>query len=365
MQVTNDEGRSSFGGLVEMVRNLEDATSMSLFQYTKRSTINSRVFIEKTLAGEEILTPLMLNIMNLYTGLILTATCMNQYVTSTKRVRDMMSVVATESYNQPPVDLDACMESFFQQPKMDVGWQNSTVTDDNAFEDSGGGQVVDPETRIANLPSGRIIQVEFANPSAGRRNAQKIDLQLNLQPTYIPTDVAQQFVELHFSPSLKQRWLQMTTGEISFWKDFILHQDQRKRRIDALRHDKTGTLREMIERKENNLSRAWLKLTTVMPEYQNIANSILIFDKNNLQKVCSRSGLKLTDYRSRQAFLDKTFVMMMCVVDPMYNSVDMYYHGLQNTSTFTFDQIKRNSQTEKVDLMSVMKTYAQGMAPKF
>ena len=57
--------------------------------------------------------------------------------------------------------------------------------------------------------------------------------------------------------------------------------------------------------------------------------------------------------------------MMIHVVDPMYNKVTTYYHGLDAISEFTFEQIKTNSKTENVDLMQVMKAYAQGMAPKF
>ena len=80
-------------------------TSMSLFQYTKRSMINSRVFITDNLMSEEILNPLMLNTMNLYVGLILTALSMNQYISDTKKVRDLISTVATESFDKVPDDL--------------------------------------------------------------------------------------------------------------------------------------------------------------------------------------------------------------------------------------------------------------------
>ena len=57
--------------------------------------------------------------------------------------------------------------------------------------------------------------------------------------------------------------------------------------------------------------------------------------------------------------------MIVATVDPMYNRIDMYYHGLNAMSTFTFDQMKKNSKTEAVDLMAMMKTFANGMAPKF
>ena len=101
-QITNNNGDLSFGSLVNFltsgVSNIEDRTGSSLFQYTRRTIINSRVFIDDTLRGEDILNPLMMNLMNLYAGLILTAINVDRQVTSTKTVRDSLSVVATEDY---------------------------------------------------------------------------------------------------------------------------------------------------------------------------------------------------------------------------------------------------------------------------
>lgn len=373
MQLTNEQGDLSWGALVEAVQNIEDATSMSLFQYTKRAIVSSRVYIERPLANEEIITPLMLNTMNLYTGLILTAMNMNRMVTQTKRVRDAMSVVATESFQEQPKYTEDLMKQYFfgSMPKM------AAITNQeggNPFEPMDGSptqynptndsKVIDTEPKNVNLPSGRVIQVKFgSDKSTG--NSFSVNLYLQLTPTFIPSEVASQFIGLNFAPSFRQRWMQASAGEISFIKDLIFGQDMRKRRRKAMKQDSTGSLRDMIERQENSLSNSWLKLALVQPERQNIANTILIFEKSNFEKACSAAGLRFKDYNSRQKFFNKTFAMMLHVVDPMFNKVTSYYHGLNAVSEFTFDQIKRNSRTENIDLMQVMKAYAQGMAPKF
>lgn len=429
MQLTNEAGDLTWGSLIEAVQNIEDTTSMSLFQYTKRAVINSRVFIERSLANEEILTPLMLNTMNLYTGLIMTATSMNSMVTDSRRVRDMMSVVSTESFreNMPEYQYsEDVISNFFGAPEMSQstwskfphrsgsgtrqypsapskpasnpnsnpnggkgkgkggkskggsssggssgggysGGGSSTkiggLIDDEGVGNMSGSDVLDIEPRDANLPSGRVIQVKFG--TARSEQAFTVNLYLQLSPQFIPVDVAEQFIGLNFSPSFKQRWMQASAGEISFIKDLIMGQDMRKRRRKAMKNDKTGALREMIERQENALSNSWMKLIFLTPERQNIANTILILEKSNFEKACSRAGLRFKDFNSRQKFFNKTFAMMLHVVDPMFNKVTSYYHGLNAISEFTFDQIKRNSRNENVDLMQVMKAYAQGMAPKF
>lgn len=392
MSLTNKDGDISLGGVVEAVQHLEDMSSVSLFQYTKRTTVNSRVFIEKTLSGEEILTPLMMNIMNLYAGLILTALNINQRVQGSKKIRDMLSIVSTEGFEdkQAPSMLNERLDAFFQgstfgndmtywkvDPKtgkrvtaspeeenLAKAEVDANVAKRNAEKavSYNGSRLVETEPKDATLPSGRVIEVSF-----GSDNGSKFTLNLFLQlaQTFIPSNVINQFVGLNFEPSIRQRWLQMSVGEISFWKDFIMSQDIRKARKKALRDDKTGALKDMIDRQENNLSQAWLKLAQVRPDKQNIANTILIFDKNTFNEVANKSGLNVRDFSSRQKFFNASFVMMLVLVDPMYNKVDMYYHGLAASSTFTFDQIKKKTKTDAADLMSIMKNYASGMAPKF
>ena len=392
MQLTNANGTLSLGGILDAIQTFEDATSTSLFQYTKRAVIMSRVFIEKNLAGEEILTPLMLNIMNIYTGLIMTAINMNQYVYGSKKVRDVMSIVATESLSEAPADLQSKFNDYFlgsqaklmlsdrSKRELHAGMEdisNINITHSNgaplkrkvyptntgSVKDAG---IVPNDVKDTTLPSGRVIAVDFGAAEGGFGGSTfKVNMYLQLLPTFIPTDVAHQFIEMNFTPSVRQRWMQVSAGEITFFKDFLLGQDRRRKRFEALRNDKTGALKEMVERQENNLSSSWLKLAQVTPERQNIANTILIFEKNSFDRACNNAGLKFKDFNSRQEFFNKTFSMIVATVDPMYNRIEMYYHGLNAMSTFTFDQMKKNSKTEAVDLMAMMKTFANGMAPKF
>ena len=490
MKLTNSNGDLSLGSLLDAAQKVEDYTSMSLFQYAKRAVVNSRVFITRNLASEEILTPLMLNTMNLYTGLIMTALSMNRQISATRRVRDAMSVVATESFDipdQPAIYTRDLMNSFFgskfsdgidksqdaqseaiieeavdantnrtphyedteelekevAERMVDESAEEAGINEDEDISTStemkkkdtsdpihaprtvnevidavdknvdkrlkefekrnkesnrgrssvhpdvdglrpddpgdyfddvtepgplGGvskAQVADPEPRNVNLPSGRIIQINFGNIGGDKNHGFMINLLLQLSPRFIPEDVAAQFIKMNFTPSIKQRWMQVSAGEISFISDFIMGMDRRKQRRKAMKQDKDGLLREMIERQENSLSNSWLKLAFIQPDRQNIANTILIFDKTTFEKACSNAGLRFKNYNQRQKFFSKTFSMMIHVVDPMFNKVTTYYHGLDAVSEFTFDQIKRNSKTENVDLMQVMKSYAQGMAPKF
>lgn len=390
-QITNNNGDLSFGSLVNFLTSqidLEDRSGASLFQYTRRTIINSRVFIDDTLRGEDILNPLMMNLMNLYAGLILTAINVDRQVTSTKTVRDSLSVVATEDYKVEFANdlmskyFEGCsIRSTMTDPVVTPADPNAPATPDDG--NGSGGKKKNGESNPADhdpqrnteteyrtkefmndvpIPSGRIVQVTFDHKDYGKFN---VNLLIQLSPIYVPTDVSQQFIAIHFKPSISQRWLQMTAGEISFFTDFLLGNDLRRKRLDALRKDRTGILSEMIDRKENAMSNMWMKMAQVTPSRQNIANTILIYDDKNFAKACSNNGINFKNYANRQKFFNSTMSMIVVVVNPMYNRVDMYFNGMQHSSTFTFDQLKKNAKTEATDILAMMKQYANNGMIKF
>jgi len=396
-QIVNNNGDLSFGSLVNFLNNegIEDRTGSSLFQYTRRTIINSRVFIDDTLRGEDILNPLMMNLMNLYAGLILTAINVDRQVTSTKTVRDSLSVVATEDYKVEFANdlmskyFEGCsIRSTMADPVTTPADPNAAAGDadddgsNNGKNNGSGGKKKNEETPADHdpqrnteteyrtkefmndvpIPSGRIVQVTFDHKDYGKFN---VNLLIQLSPIYVPTDVSQQFIAIHFKPSISQRWLQMTAGEISFFTDFLLGNDLRRKRLDALRKDRTGILSEMIDRKENAISNMWMKLAQITPNRQNIANTILIYDDKNFAKACSSNGINFKNYANRQKFFNSTMSMIVVVVNPMYNRVDMYFNGMQHSSTFTFDQLKKNAKTEATDILAMMKQYANNGMIKF
>lgn len=335
--------------IVNTIHEAEDRTSMSLSQFVKRSLITSRVFIDNTLSGEDILTPLMQNLMNMYAGFVTTALGMSQYCTGTKKVRDMMTIVATEDFNKPVLIADELLHNYFAG--MEASEEKVELVDTKQ-------EVMKEDT---SLPSGRIINIEL-NVNGNRV---KFDMYMQLSPMFIPADVARQFIQLNFTPSFSQRWLQVKAGEISMINDLLLASDLRRQRLKMLKKDKSGALQEMLDRQQNNLQNSWLKLSQLESQRQNIANTILIFEKANFDKACNASGVKFSNPNDRQRFFTKSFSFMVAVVDPMYNKIQIYYHGLPSASTFTFEQMKKNAKTENTDIMAMIKAYAAGVAPKF
>ena len=392
ISIFDKDNSISLDGLINAIQSANSPASLT--EFAKQSMINSRVYIEKNLATDEILTPLMQNIMSLYCGLVFTAVNLNQNICGSKTVRDISSTVSSaEAFDarQKSNTFDSAMslmkdyfvgsnkDNLLNRPyasmkrNSDNDANRTQIISDNRQDnrnyststkiDLKTNSVIDPEPKSVSLPSGRILNIPMLTDGKSSFNLQ---LLIQLFPFFIETDVAQEFINLNFTPSFWRRFTQFQAGEISFFKDFIFSCDLREKRMKALIKDKTGGLADMINKQKNAVASHWMNfLRKPGTEKINIASTILILNKNSVDKALNKNGIDLKSSSNRKKFFESSYCMMLVVVDQMYNEVDIYYNGIEAVSTFKYEQIKRESKKDSTDLVSIMKSYAQGLAPKF
>lgn len=363
----------ALSSLAKLLRSAEDASSMSLSQYTKKCVVNSKVYIQKEIAQEEIVGNLLSTLHNVYIGYILTALQMNTYVQGNKTVRDLMSVVATEDFEG---------DDYIKITNIgdDFGKTFNTVT----LTEKDGTTLVSPRNtgrsnkvsqqsaRVQTsddtpFPSGKIVEVTFNTVNNRGEVGGKIAVNMFVQllPRIIPYEVAEQFVSLSFTPGIEQRWLQYKVGEISFWEDFVLNLDILKKRRKALQSDNNEDLLAILQSQQNALSRQLMKLGRVNPEMQNIANSIVLFDKRSFDKFTKDSNLNFKRFGDRQRFFGKCFCMMLATIDTQYNTVELYINGLDAKCEYAFSQLIKTSKKQDMNLVNLMNQMSQGRAPRF
>ena len=393
ISIFDKDNSISLDGLINAIQSANSPASLT--EFAKQSMINSRVYIEKNLATDEILTPLMQNIMSLYCGLVFTAVNLNQNICGSKTVRDISSTVSSaEAFDarQKSNTFDSAMtlmkdyfvgsnkDNLLNRPyasmkrNSDNDANRTQIISDNRQIDNRdyststkidlkSNSVIDPEPKSVSLPSGRILNIPMLTDGKSSFNLQ---LLIQLFPFFIETDVAQEFINLNFTPSFWRRFTQFQAGEISFFKDFIFSCDLREKRMKALIKDKTGGLADMINKQKNAVASHWMNfIRKPGTEKINIASTILILNKNSVDKALNKNGIDLKSSSNRKKFFENSYCMMLVVVDQMYNEVDIYYNGIEAVSTFKYEQIKRESKKDSTDLVSIMKSYAQGLAPKF
>lgn len=203
-----------------------------------------------------------------------------------------------------------------------------------------------------------------------------IYLMVQLIPTLITKQTVAGFLTLNFDPSIWQRLSQVKAGEIKFWKDFVFAHDLIKKHSAALKQDRSQVLAHMLSIQQNKLFQRMGSVSGYAPERHNLASSILIVDKRTIDRSCNEVGIKFDapanqpllspENSARQRFFEKSYMMIIVVVDTLYNSIKMYFNGIDVTADYSFSMIQRNAKgKDSFDLKEVMSAFGQGAVPKF
>ena len=191
---------------------------------------------------------------------------------------------------------------------------------------------------------------------------------VQLAPFTTPTNVLEEFISKNFPPSMSSRWAKFKAGEISFWKDFIFESDLVAKRAKALKADKEGILREMEDRKKTQITKAAAAMVPIAKRNHNSASSIIVISRRTIDRIMKDEGLDYRRYDTRQKIMSGCMAMMLVVFDPNYETVDIYFNGLQNPGKYSVEQIKESvgkGSKDTVDMKTLMTMFTAGQAPRF
>lgn len=338
----------------EKVGSIAERRQTSIAESIRDTMVVSAAYTEQAVVDEDIYPALLGVLHQIYAAYVLTAIGLNTHIGET-RVRDILRQVSTEGF----VDVVKLIDAKFDDPRLD----QPVVKYSLEGADEG---VVDLEPSSQRLPAGKVVEIVFV--LADKREL-KVLMYVQLNPVSITTDVADSFISLNFSDSLRRRWMRMRAGEIRFVQDFIFRQYELKRVDDALRQDTTNTLAPMLQRQQNALAKALLNAVQ-SEQYrhtkgsQNIASATLIVSKATFDRACKLAGVDFSRTSDRNQFFAKSMLLMVVVVDATYALAEIYTHGLDTVGTYPFKTIEKGSKNN-IDLKDVMTLMSRGAAPKF
>ena len=380
-------GANGLSRLINVIRgvNGDEKKAASLTAYGQQANVMGRVYIEESIAQDDIAIPLMSILNQMYCCWIITALGIDSRCADGRTVRDRLQLVAGESFTDQLLD---DIKNNFGSEK-----QNKVVASNEA-------KVIEMDLESQRLVCGRLIELDFLldnvdvsndiqpvdaegkdtelavsggrvvgtiKASTTKGSMSKVHMYVQLVPYILKTEVAEQFMGLNFTPTLSQRIQQLRAGEISFLKDFIFAKDLIKKQATALKKDNTGIVSEMMIRQRNSLFRWLAGLAQFLPEKHNLANAIMILDKQTFDRTCRDAHVDFDNYSTRNSFFTKTFSMVMCVVDPMYGTMKMYFAGVPAVGTYSYAMINKigSKGKDSFDLKEVMTAFSQGQAPRF
>lgn len=343
---TTGENVAKFAEMLGDILSSDPSSASSLTKYSKTTSVVSRVYIEEDVVQEDIMVPLMSVLNQIYISYVMTALQLHNVISNYSVIREAIQRVSTESF----VDVIDLIEEQFGE-------------EDPALEAI---KNIEIDKNVAHLASGRVIEFDFIVGLDDNRKpiTVSVPIHITLVPNQITANVAQAFLEQNFTPTMGRRWKQVKAGEISLFRDFILSADLVAKFKKALKEDETNVLKDMISSK--NIARRKQMMNAASGKVgNNIASSILVFNKRSFDKAAHEAGLDFNTFKDRQKFFEAALAMLVVVVDPMYESVDIYYNGLQQYSTLTNRMIESSgSKSNGVDMKELMASIAKG-APKF
>ena len=339
----------SLTDLMTFIRETRNQTASSVTAYTRDTGVSSRMYIEQQLANEDIIVPLISTLHQMYIGYILTALGLQNIVAGDRKVRDLLQLVSTEGYN----DAMLIMNKEFGVPG-------------RAGMEDGNSGIVELDSQNQRLVAGKLIEFDIVSGMyQGKPATVKANIYVQLLPYIIQSEVVTAFASLNFTLASDKRWAQYKAGEISLFKDYIMASDLVAKHRDALKADKTGVLADMVNRQHGGAVKYMLSLTGLNPENHNSASSILIADKNTFDRACHDAGINFQNVAERQGFFNKSFMMFVVLVDPLYNKIDLYLNGIQSRGEYTFNMINKVGKNKDTDVKDMMAMFGQGSVPKF
>lgn len=360
----------------DFLREMKDRSVTSLTEYTKKTLISSRAYIEDSISREEGMLAIMKFVNHLLGGFVFTAIGLGNVVAGGRTVRDMAQMISTEDFHS---FLDVIKEKFGDQnvkviagmesnnpPANNNGGNNNNNSNKKDDEEKGDKGASVKETKLEQaLFTGRLVEVKIAD---GKGGSVPLYFYVQISPFNTPSNVLEQFISKNFPPSLSSRWAKYKAGEISFWKDFIFETDLVAKRAKALKADKDGILRDMEDRKKSQITKAVQAMSPFAKKNHNSASSIIVVSRRTIDRIMKDEGLDYRRYDTRQRIMNGCMSMMLVVFDPNYETVDIYFNGLQNPGKYSVEQIKESvgkGSKDSVDMKTLMTLLGQGQAPRF
>jgi len=324
----------------------DNANSMTSF--SKTTSVNARAYVEESVVNEDISMPLMSYLNQVYIGYVLTTLQLGSVLDNYSVVKKTLSRVSTEEFHGVSKDATNLITDMFRSK-------------DNISTEAA---VVDLTKSIGAAACSKLIEFDFIVPSEKGPTTVKVPVNVSINPAVITKATAEAFLHLNFETNMKSRWLKYQAGEISLFKDLLFSRDLTDKFSKALREDKTNVLRDMFDTKNKNRFRDLSRLTGT--KKNNVASSILIFDKSTLDNSLSDSVVDFSRPTDRQKFFDSSLALICAVVDNNYKHIDIYFNGISNHSSHPFKHIEKlGGAKDGVDIKTLMATFAKGSAPRF
>lgn len=209
---------------------------------------------------------------------------------------------------------------------------------------------------VENLAVGKLLNVSITDPAT--KQSAKLPVLIRLVPAVVPSEALTHIFTAGGRDSWSHRFFLVKTGQLTFWRDFVLGQDMIDAHMKALMTDRSGVYKEINDRRRNNISKAVLSNRLSLADASNVA----IISSNTLKTTASQLYARMDDMSVREKIFDNSYLLMLLVVDERWGRVTIYHRGIDLSSSYRLDDIKMAEKSKGSDITELFKMFSKQMS---
>jgi hypothetical protein len=337
----------------------------SLVGYTAPARVEPLCLIDDSLMHQDMLPVVLQSLLAMFTGYYLQAFALSANVGN-------VNVVAALDKLNPNRDPAAAfvgqfagdalgLESYFDLThRLPVPGDKRNKQDVViSMEDDKAGGVSNPGAEIkalTNLSVGKLVNVEIKDGTNKAVIAVSIRLLANAISSKSLTHILSAGGK---DTSFKERLHQVRSGEIQFVRDLILCQDLIDEHKKHLANDRDGFYQAILRRRTGN---ALAGALTGNFSVATASNLVVISDETATQVEVAVGG-RLKDFRVRQKIFEKSYLMILVVVNATRSRATFYHRGIPESTEVSERDMKAADKGSGPDLNDMLAAYRLGNSP--
>lgn len=209
---------------------------------------------------------------------------------------------------------------------------------------------------VENLSVGKLLNVDITDGKTGTKA--KLPVLIRLVPAVVPSETLTHIFTAGGRDSWGHRFFLVKTGQIQFWRDFVLGQDMIDAHMKALMTDRSGVYKEITDRRSNNVKKAMMTGRVSLADASNIA----IISSSTLKSTASQLYARMDDMSVREKIFDNSYLLLLMVVDERYGRVTIYHRGVDLSSSYRLEDIKMAEKSKGADITELFKMFSKQMS---
>jgi hypothetical protein len=215
-----------------------------------------------------------------------------------------------------------------------------------------------------NLSVGRTYSVDITD---GDHKA-SIPVQIRLLTTECASDLLVHILSDQAkvkTSTAKERSFGWKLGELKFWKDIVFATDLVDEHKKALMSDKTGVYKQILDRRAAGQAHDIKAFFSEGHLSVGTASNLVVMTRQTVRELEAQLGGKWSNFEVRQKVFDRSYLMVVAVVDPDYDHITFYYRGIELATELTVKDLKKAGKDSGSDILELLKTFQSGNAPRF